>query len=193
MENTHHCLHEKDWDKKDQEDKDLKDSIIDVLNLRFSAMEKNQTLNFESMTTAFNDKFDFIEKRMNKDSLEAKEAIRAAFEAQKETVTVALTASDKAALKAETAFEKRFDGIMELINNIAQQQKDFMPRQEADSKFVSANSRIDLQSADINKISDNQSKGNGEKEGIKAMTAVIFSVVSILLGVAGLLFGIFKK
>ena len=178
MTEPHICLHEKDWDRKDQEDKDLKDSIIEILLIH---------------NKGISDKFDFLEKRMNKDSLEAKEAIRAAFEAQKETVTVALTASDKAALKAENAFEKRFDGISELINNIAQQQKDFMPRQEAESKFTSMNARIDLQSVDMNKISDKQNASSGEKEGKKDIIALFFSIVAFISVLAGLLFGYFPK
>ena len=49
--------------------------------------------------------------------------------------TLALTAADKAVNKAETATEKRFEGVNEFRQTLADQASRLMPREEALSKF----------------------------------------------------------
>jgi|SRR5450631_2249266 len=189
MANEHECIHEKDWDRKMEENKELKDSIIEILNIHNQGIDNR----FNAVDQSIADKFDSIEKRMNKEAAEAKDAIRAALEAQKETVTVALTANDKAALKAEAAFEKRFDSIMELIGNVVEQIKAFIPRQEAESRFAGLNARIDLQATDINKIREVQSQGTGEKDASKYGISLIFSMLALGGMIVAFIIDIFIK
>ncbi len=51
-------------------------------------------------------------------------------------VQIAAEASDKAIAKAETANEKRFDGVNDLRGSMADQAKDFMPREVADAQIT---------------------------------------------------------
>jgi hypothetical protein len=52
------------------------------------------------------------------------------FAAAKETIAVAMTAADKAIVKAETATEKRFDSVNEFRQTLSDQATQFMPRTE---------------------------------------------------------------
>ena len=59
----------------------------------------------------FDERLNSIEKLINNNSLEAKEAVKAALDAQEKATTVALTATKEANVKAEISADKRFDSL----------------------------------------------------------------------------------
>jgi hypothetical protein len=57
------------------------------------------------------------------------------FKAMDEKTSLALTSSEKAVTKAETATEKRFDSVNEFRNTLKDQATTFITRPEVDAKF----------------------------------------------------------
>jgi len=90
----------------------------------------------------------------------------------------ALAAADRAVSKAETATEKRFEGVNEFRNTLADQQRTLMPRSEVEILIKSLNEKVDaLNIATIAK----QSQGAGRSEGIGQIIAIA-GFVSIVVG-----------
>ena len=78
------------------------------------------------------------------------------FENVVEATKSALAAADRAVTKAESATEKRFEGVNEFRNTLSDQQRTFIPRQEVDLTFKNIASRIDDANRDIDKIRTEQ-------------------------------------
>src|SRR5678815_2512757 len=57
------------------------------------------------------------------------------FRAMDEKTSLALTSSEKAVTKAETATEKRFDSVNEFRGSLKDQAANLIPRAEAEAKF----------------------------------------------------------
>lgn len=66
------------------------------------------------------------------------------FKAMDEKTGLALTASEKAVVKAETATEKRFDSVNEFRGQLKDQASTLLPRLEADAQFKVYEDKIDL-------------------------------------------------
>lgn len=77
---------------------------------------------------------------------------------QKEAIASTLAAADKAILKAETAFEKRLDGVNEFRATLSDQQRNLMPRAECELKFNDIDKSLD-------QIRNNLSNKYGQKTG----------------------------
>lgn len=69
--------------------------------------------------------------------------IDARFVAAEERTTLALTAADRAVVKAETATEKRFDAVNEFRATLADQAATLMPRAEAEIRLRSMSEQIE--------------------------------------------------
>ncbi len=80
----------------------------------------------DTLETHFTAKLNALEQISNE--REARNIER--FDAAKETIGVAMTAADKAIVKAEMATEKRFDSVNEFRQSLADQAAQFMPRTE---------------------------------------------------------------
>ena len=65
------------------------------------------------------------------------------FVAAEERTTLALTAADRAVVKAETATEKRFDAVNEFRATLADQASRLMPRAEVEQIVKGLNEKID--------------------------------------------------
>jgi multidrug resistance efflux pump len=60
------------------------------------------------------------------------DSLQQAISAQKESVTIAMAAADRAVTKAETAVEKRFENSNEWRNTVETLQRTYLPRTEFD-------------------------------------------------------------
>jgi len=78
--------------------------------------------------------------------------------AQEKAVNIAHNAADKAQAKADTASEKRFEGVNEFRQSLADYQRTLMPRSEAESRLKSIEDKV----VSIEKLMlENQGKGEG--------------------------------
>ena len=118
----------------------------------------------------FVDRYESLEKLINKNSTEAKEAVKSALDAQEKAVNVAMTAAEKAVQKAEIAAEKRFDNFAENYTK-----------------------NLDRISADIKSLSESRSGNVGKEEGTKNLTAIVFSIAAILIAIVTVFIDFFKK
>lgn len=96
--------------------------------------------------------------------------------ANADKVELALTASDKALAKAETATEKRFDAVNEFRSQLADQAATFMPRTEADASTQRLTERIQ-------ELTDRVNTSGGATQGAKENKTGLYAA----LGAAGLL------
>jgi hypothetical protein len=73
------------------------------------------------------------------------------FENSDESVKAALSAAKEAVTKAETAAEKRFESVNEFRNTLSDQQRNLMPRSEAEVKFESYTKQLDILTTRLDK------------------------------------------
>jgi len=118
----------------------------------------------------FEDRYESLEKLINKNSTEAKEAVKSALDAQEKAVNAALAAAEKAVQKAETAAEKRFDNFAETYNK-----------------------NLDRISQDLKNLSDYKSSNNGKDEGIRNIGGVITGIIGIIIAITAIVMGIIEK
>jgi len=121
-----------------------------------------------SLKEYVNDKLDNLEK-----------SIDARFDGVTLTTNAALASADKATLKAESATEKRFEGVNEFRNTLSDQQRTFMPRSEVEIMIKAINGKID--SLNLTTIS-RQSADTGRKEGMGTV-ALIAGVISTVIAI----------
>jgi hypothetical protein len=97
--------------------------------------------------------------------------------------TLALTAADKAVNKAETATEKRFEGVNEFRQTLADQASRLMPREEALSKFENMLKDIAALSKDIQDRRDMQYDKSLERQGwiIPLVVVGIIAIANLIL------------
>jgi hypothetical protein len=104
------------------------------------------------------------------------------FAAQKEGVTVAMSAAEKAVAKAETAADKRFDSVNEFRGALNDLSNRMIPRSEADTRIGALSEKVDTISAWKEKM---EGRGGGFKDGINwivmGIGAALGAVVSWFL------------
>jgi len=100
------------------------------------------------------------------------------FLAQQEAVTSALESAKEAVAKAETATEKRFEGVNEFRAQLADQARELMPRKETEGLFAGIAERVLV----LEKKSDLQA---GSSAGQAATIAIIISMVVIVATIIG--------
>jgi len=96
----------------------------------------------------------------------------------KEYIDIRLEAIDKAVTKAEAATEKRFEGVNEFRNTLADQQRTFMPRAEAESQYNSLSERISAIETKMEKIEGSKSGGSTVYAYLTAIISTIIAIVS---------------
>lgn len=103
-----------------------------------------------------------------------KSAIDAALAAQEKAVAAALAAADRAVAKAEAAAERRFEGVNEFRGQLADQQRNLMPRAEADVEFRALREKMDALTTRVD-------KGEGKGAGLDAGWGYLIGGVGLLL------------
>jgi len=117
----------------------------------------------------FEDRYNALEKLINKNSQESKEAVKSALDAQERAVNVAMAASEKAVLKAEIAAEKRFDNFAE--------------------NYTKA---LDNISKQVGELREAKSGVSGEATGRKETGITLTNIILILIAAGALIANFFK-
>jgi len=104
-------------------------------------------------------------------------AVQAALASQKELATMALENSNRAVAKAETATERRFEGVNEFRETLADQQRTLMPRAEAELQL----NTMEKKSIEVEKrIAALEARGRGFFSGWGWAVAIVGAVATIL-------------
>lgn len=77
------------------------------------SLKEHFTAIMKERDNSFNERFDSLEKLINNNSKEAKEAVKSALDAQEKNTNAAFNAAKEAVQKAEVAAEKRYDNFAE--------------------------------------------------------------------------------
>ena len=104
------------------------------------------------------------------------------FKSSEDKTVMALGFSKEAVTKADTATEKRFEGVNEFRKSLSDQTVNFLSKSEAEPRFSAIDARVT-----ILERSNNQSSGRAGGISATLMAVVIASGV-----VSGLVFGILQ-
>jgi len=106
--------------------------------------------------------------------------------ARKSDVEGAMSAFEKATLKAEAATEKRFEQVNEFRAQLFEQQATFVRKGESDIRFDALEKKLDtaVQQLQLNK---------GRESGISAVGGVVVIVMSMLVSIAGVIIALVVK
>lgn len=104
----------------------------------------------------------------------------------------ALTASEKAIIKAEMSTEKRFESVNEFRNTLSDQAAQFMTRNEAHALLQRVSDRVDDMTARLNALGSREDVRTGKGAGLSAgwlyllgAVAAIGTVFSLFLALRG--------
>jgi hypothetical protein len=122
------------------------------------------------------------------------------FKAMDEKTGLALTSSEKAVTKAETATEKRFDSVNEFRDTLRDQAALLMPRPETQALFKAYEEKIenikttfqkslDDHKGDINNLQQSRSEIGGKGKAL----AELMAGAALLIAVVALIFRAFGK
>jgi Flp pilus assembly protein TadB len=101
------------------------------------------------------------------------------FEAMDEKTSLALTSSEKAVTKAETATEKRFDSVNEFRSTLSDQANTFLPKGESNEKFKAYDDRLKSLEARLN-------RSEGVGSGLKAMWGYVLAAIMLVIALISL-------
>jgi hypothetical protein len=118
------------------------------------------------------------DQRYEQRFLDSQTAVGAALSAARTAVDAALSAAKEAVAKAEGASEKRFEGVNEFRAALADQQRNLIPRSEAELRFNSAEARL----AVLEKLN---SESKGERSGGRETWGYLIGAIGLLLALAG--------
>jgi biopolymer transport protein ExbB/TolQ len=89
----------------------------------------------------------------------------------------ALTAAERAVGKAETATERRFEGVNEFRQTLSDQAATFVTRAESAASLDRVTERI-------TELADRVNRTEGRSGGVSASVALVITLVGVLLAVA---------
>ncbi len=116
------------------------------------------------------------------DERDARYAQRAA--SQDKAVSSALETSEKAIIKAESATERRFEGVNEFRQTLADQASTLMPRAEYTVQHQALEEKVSANDKRINELQSTQisllAKGGGAKEAWSYVIAIIGLIIGVL-------------
>lgn len=108
-------------------------------------------------------------------------AVASALAAQEKTVAAALASADRAVSKAELASDKRFEGVNEFRQSLADQARLLMPRLEAEQIVKGLTEKLDALTARLN-TRDDQGKGAGNLWGYIVGAVGLVATIAALVG-----------
>jgi hypothetical protein len=122
-------------------------------------------------------RFDSLEKA----SVIAFQAQQSALVAQERGVMIAMAAAEKAVTKAEVAADRRFEGVNELRGAMEDQQRNLMPRPEAESEIKALKVLLSALAARMDQI-EGRKAGGAQGYGI---AVGIIGLLVALIALAG--------
>jgi hypothetical protein len=111
-------------------------------------------------------------------------AVRDALAAAEKAVAAAMSAASLAVTKAEVAAEKRLDSVNEFRGQLKDQAATLLPRTESEQRFTTVEQRL-------SKIESMQTRVVGRDEGKSAQMALLFSMFTLLIAIAGIIVAAF--
>ena len=149
------------------------DILSEATSLALDFFRNVMDVRFEESELRYQQRFDAQEK-----------AVWSAFQSAEKAVNTALASADRAVIKAETAAEKRFEGVNEFRQTLTDQAATFLTRAEAEAHFKSVTEKIeDLRAATIRAQAAKDASANDRKEGrqgtsqMLSIAALVFSVI----------------
>jgi hypothetical protein len=119
--------------------------------------------------------------------------VEAAFAASQSGVSLALTAQEKAAQKAEIAIEKRFESVNEFRAQLTDQTRTFIPRQEAQSKIDDISLRLTKVEALQQQSSGAASKSNDDRGQRNWAIGQTMSIIAAVIAVGAVIVDILTR
>lgn len=109
------------------------------------------------------------------------------FEEAQNMVTTAMSASEKAVLKAETANEKRFESVDEFRSQLNDMIRNLLPRGEADARFSALSEKIDNVSTNILGLQRRVDTREGTGAGMQQGWLILIGGVGAIAAMVGIL------
>jgi hypothetical protein len=106
----------------------------------------------------------------------ANESVTQRFEDRDKAVSAAFAAAKEAVAKAELAAEKRLDSVNEFRAQLSDQTATFIPRAEAEQRFVTTNDKI-------SELAARQDRNEGKSTGISTLWGVIVGAIGLVAAV----------
>ena len=106
----------------------------------------------------------------------------ARFKSIEDSVHAAFTESQKAITKAETATEKRFEGVNEFRMTLSDQASQFVTRDTLAATTEKLQSGIDRNHQDIESVARRIEMASGEQTGSRVTKASLYSVTGLAIG-----------
>lgn len=85
------------------------------------------------------------------------------FTSMDEKTSLALNSSKEAVTKAETATEKRFEGVNEFRGALSDQANKLLPRAEAEARWKGFEDKLNIMKEEIQSLRESRSESGGEK------------------------------
>lgn len=115
------------------------------------------------------------------------------FKASDERTALALASSEKAVTKAETATEKRFDGVNEFRSALSDQTEKLLPRAEAEVKISALDNKVEEQRKLIVILQQQMSEAMGRGAGASALWGYLAGGIGLAIGAVSLIVGILSR
>jgi len=142
----------------------------------------------------YDQRFDYIEQKIDNGFATAKEAVASALTAAKEAVAAEAKSAKEAITKQEIATEKRFESVNEFRSQLKDQQVTLLPRAEADGRFSQLRDLVDKQDSRIGILERSESRGAGSESAAQLArqnaARITALMVTIALSVLGLTVGL---
>ena len=141
------------------------------------------------------DDMEEVKKQAVQSDIDLKRYISDKIDSQKEAISIAMTASKEAILKAENANEKRFESVNEFRNTLKDQQSSLLPRTEylslhknLEDKVIGVQETFNNQllslkdnlSGNLDLLKTGQTLQQGAKSGIKELIGYILAGITII-------------
>ena len=144
------------------------------------------TAEMDGLRNVMSAKFERVDTKMD----ERDRRYEDRFIAMDDKTSLALNASEKAVVKAETATEKRFDGVNEFRGTLSDQAANLLPRAEANAKFTALEEKFlslkDELSRSVNTGLGAKSEKHEGRANISLFAALLFGAAGTLVGFVGM-------
>jgi len=135
----------------------------------------------ESILKYVDERFDTIKEQVKENDSHLKEFLCDKISTVKESISIAMSAADKATAKAETAMDKRLEGMNEFRNQMGDQQRTFLPRAEYNLGHTNVTDKMDNLEKRLDAIDNKKTGGN-------IVWAFVISGISFIGMVIGIIY-----
>jgi hypothetical protein len=135
----------------------------------------------------YSERFEASQSAINAAFLAQQTAMQTALTAQKTATDTALASADRAVTKAEVAADKRFEGVNEFRETLADQQRTLMPRAEAELLFRQLTEKYENVMREIAGLRESRSEVTGTKIGSNQIIAYLLAAAGVALALISFL------